>query len=86
MIEVRIHGRQGQDVATTAELLAIAASFEGRHAVASPSPGTECTDGEVMACCRIDDRTTDPQKPATDALIIHDPELLVHARRRSCGN
>jgi ferredoxin len=37
VFEVRIHGRGGQGVVTSAELLALAAFLEGRHAQAFPS-------------------------------------------------
>ena len=36
MFEVRIHGRGGQGVVTTAELLSVAAFREGRQAQALP--------------------------------------------------
>jgi pyruvate ferredoxin oxidoreductase gamma subunit len=78
MIEVRIHGRGGQGVVAAAELLAIAASLEGRHAQALPSFGTERVDGEVVAFCRIDGDEVHTQEPVMrpDALIIEDPTLL----------
>jgi len=41
MFQVRIHGRGGQGVVTAAELLAVAAFNEGRHAQAFPSFGSE---------------------------------------------
>jgi pyruvate ferredoxin oxidoreductase gamma subunit len=78
MIEVRIHGRGGQGVTAAAEMLAIAASLEGRHSQALPSFGTERADGEMVAFCRIDDHEIHTQEPVTrpDALIIEDPTLL----------
>lgn len=36
MLQVRFHGRGGQGVVTTAELLSVAAFAEGRHAQAFP--------------------------------------------------
>ena len=40
MFEVRIHGRGGQGVVTAAEMLAVAAFLEGKHAQAFPSFGS----------------------------------------------
>ena len=76
--QVRIHGRGGQGVVTAAELLALAAFLEGRHAQAFPSFGSERTGAPVVAFCRIDDREIRVREPimAPDALIIQDPTLL----------
>nr|WP_249020453.1 2-oxoacid:acceptor oxidoreductase family protein [Conexibacter sp. S30A1] len=41
MFETRIHGRGGQGVVTSAELLAVAAFREDRQAQAFPSFGSE---------------------------------------------
>jgi pyruvate ferredoxin oxidoreductase gamma subunit len=78
MFQVRIHGRGGQGVVTAAEMLAIAAFIEGRHAQAFPSFGSERTGAPVVAFCRIDDRQIRVREPIAepDALIIQDPTLL----------
>ena len=78
MFQVRIHGRGGQGVVTAAELLALAAFREGRHAQAFPSFGSERTGAPVVAFCRIDDRPIRVREPimTPDALIIQDPTLL----------
>ena len=78
MIEVRIHGRGGQGVVTSAELLALAAFMEGRHAQAFPSFGSERTGAPVVAFCRFDERPIRVREPimAPDALIVGDPTLL----------
>ena len=78
VFQVRIHGRGGQGVVTAAELLALAAFLEGRHAQAFPSFGSERTGAPVVAFCRIDDREIRVREPimAPDALIIQDPTLL----------
>jgi Pyruvate ferredoxin/flavodoxin oxidoreductase len=55
MLQVRIHGRGGQGVVSGAEVLAVAAFLEGRHAQAFPSFGSERMGAPVMAFCRIDD-------------------------------
>jgi len=72
MFEVRLHGLTGQGVLATAELLAIAASLEGRHAQALPGFGATRAVGEVVAFCRIDDHEISTQEPVTrpDAMIV----------------
>jgi pyruvate ferredoxin oxidoreductase gamma subunit len=78
MFQVRIHGRGGQGVVSGAELLAVAAFYEGRFAQAFPSFGSERMGAPVMAFCRIDDREIRLREPVMnpDALIIQDPTLL----------
>ena len=56
MFEVRFHGRGGQGVVTAADLLALAAFEEGRHAQSFPSFGSERMGAPVVAYCRLDDR------------------------------
>lgn len=81
MFEMRVPGRRGQGVLTTVELLAVAASLEGRHTQALPGFGVERTPGEVVAYCRIDDQEITTQEPVTrpNALIVADQTLLDHA-------
>lgn len=78
MYGVRIHGRGGQGVVTSAELLSLAAFLEGRHAQAFPSFGSERTGAPVVSFCRIADREIRTREPiaAPDALIVQDPTLL----------
>jgi pyruvate ferredoxin oxidoreductase gamma subunit len=78
MFQVRIHGRGGQGVVSGAEMLAMAAFHEGRHAQAFPSFGSERMGAPVMAFCRIDDQAIRLREPvvAPDALIVQDPTLL----------
>ena len=78
MFQVRIHGRGGQGVVTAAEMLSVAAFFEGRHAQAFPSFGSERTGAPVVSYCRIDDRPIRVREPiaAADAVIVQDPTLL----------
>ena len=78
VFELRIHGRGGQGVVTAAELLALAAFLEERHAQAFPSFGSERTGAPVVAFCRIDDREIRLREPimAPDAVIVQDPTLL----------
>jgi len=81
MIEVRIHGRHGQGVLTTAEQLAIAGSLEGRHSQALPYLGTEWTEDEVVAFCRIGDGELRDHETVTqpDALVVQDEDMLERA-------
>ena len=78
MLQVRFHGRGGQGVVTAAELLALAAFLDGRHAQAFPSFGSERTGAPVMAFCRVGDAPIRTREPivAPDALVIQDPTLL----------
>jgi len=76
--DVRIHGRGGQGVVTTAELLAAAAFSEDRHAQAFPSFGSERTGAPVVSFCRLSDSPIRLHEPilAPDALLIIDPTLV----------
>jgi pyruvate ferredoxin oxidoreductase gamma subunit len=78
MFEIRIHGRGGQGVVTTAELLSIAAFVEGRQAQAFPTFGSERTGAPVVGFCRIDDRPIRSHEPIAepDAVIIQDATLI----------
>ena len=78
MFQVRIHGRGGQGVVTSAELLSIAAFLEGKHAQAFPSFGSERMGAPVVSFCRLDDKEIRLREPvqAPDALIIQDATLL----------
>ena len=80
MFQVRIHGRGGQGVVTAAELLAQAAFFEGRHAQAFPSFGSERTGAPVVAFARIAETPIRVREPVMmpDAIIVQD-ETLFHA-------
>lgn len=80
MFQVRIHGRGGQGVVTAAELLAQAAFFEGRHAQAFPSFGSERTGAPVVAFARIAEIPIRVREPVMmpDAIIVQD-ETLFHA-------
>src|SRR4051794_17831889 len=78
MLEVRIHGRGGQGVVTTAALLSIAGFRGGRWAQAFPSFGSERTGAPVTAFCRLADRPIRLREPVAepDALIVQDATLL----------
>jgi pyruvate ferredoxin oxidoreductase gamma subunit len=78
MFEIRLHGRGGQGVVTSAELLSVAAFDEGRYAQATPSFGSERMGAPVISYCRIDDQAIRLREPILepDAVIIQDPTLL----------
>jgi pyruvate ferredoxin oxidoreductase gamma subunit len=78
MFQVRIHGRGGQGVVTAAELLSQAAFYDGRHAQAFPSFGSERMGAPVVAFCRIDEKPIRSREPVThpDAVVVQDATLL----------
>jgi pyruvate ferredoxin oxidoreductase gamma subunit len=78
VFQVRFHGRGGQGVVTSAELLSVAAFNDGRHAQAFPVFGSERTGAPVMAFCRIDEKPIRTREPVVrpDALVVQDPTLL----------
>ncbi|WP_329000960.1 2-oxoacid:acceptor oxidoreductase family protein [Kribbella sp. NBC_00709] len=80
MFEVRIHGRGGQGVVTTAELLSVAAFTEGREAQAFPTFGSERTGAPVVGFCRIDNSPIRTHEPIAepDAVIVQDATLVQH--------
>lgn len=77
MFQIRIHGRGGQGVVTAADLFAVAAFLEGKHAQAFPSFGSERMGAPVVAFCRISSTEIRLREPVLepDALIIQDPTL-----------
>jgi len=79
MREIRFHGRGGQGVVTSAEILAMAAFKDGKYSQAFPFFGTERRGAPVVAFTRIDDKfinlRTHVYEP--DYLIILDDSLLL---------
>jgi pyruvate ferredoxin oxidoreductase gamma subunit len=80
MFQVRIHGRGGQGVVTTAELLSVAAFLDGRYAQAFPSFGAERMGAPVEAYCRIAGMAIQLREPVRhpDAVIVQDATLRRH--------
>jgi pyruvate ferredoxin oxidoreductase gamma subunit len=78
MFQIRIHGRGGQGTVKAAEILSLAAFFEGRHAQAFPSFGSEHMGAPVVAFCRIADKEIRLREPIMepDCLIVQDPTLF----------
>lgn len=71
MIEIRFHGRGGQGAVTSAELLALAAIWEGKYAQAFPSFGPERRGAPVVAFCRISDQ------PIRIRANVYEPNIVV---------
>ncbi|MFA5024552.1 MAG: 2-oxoacid:acceptor oxidoreductase family protein [Patescibacteria group bacterium] len=78
MEQIRLHGRGGQGVVTAAELIALAAFFEGREVQAFPSFGVERTGAPIQSFVRISDQPiiTREQIYEPTLLIIQDPTLI----------
>lgn len=78
MEQIRIHGRGGQGVVTAAELIAIAAFYDGKEAQAFPNFGVERTGAPIQAFARISDEkiVTREQIYEPSVLIIQDSTLI----------
>jgi pyruvate ferredoxin oxidoreductase gamma subunit len=78
MEQIRIHGRGGQGVVTAAELIALAAFYEGKQAQSFPNFGVERTGAPIQSYARISDQPiiTREQIYAPTILIIQDATLL----------
>jgi len=78
MYEIRIHGRGGQGAVTAAQILAIAAFYEGKETQAFPRFGTERRGAPVEAFTRIDDKKIYLRSAVynPDIVIVLDPSLL----------
>ncbi|MBM4340093.1 MAG: pyruvate synthase [Deltaproteobacteria bacterium] len=78
MIEIRFHGRGGQGAVTSAELLALAAIWEGKYAQAFPSFGPERRGAPVVAFCRISEQSIKIRANIyqPDIVVVLDSSLL----------
>ncbi len=76
--QIRIHGRGGQGVVTAAELIAIAAFYDGLEAQAFPNFGVERTGAPIQAYARISKKkiTTREHIYEPTVLVIQDSSLL----------
>lgn len=78
MQEIRVHGRGGQGVVTAAELLAMAAFYDGKEAQAFPNFGVERSGAPIQSYARISDKKIITRehiyKPSV--LIIQDSSLI----------
>jgi pyruvate ferredoxin oxidoreductase gamma subunit len=78
MKEIRIHGRGGQGSVTAAELVAIAAFYDGKYSQAFPNFGVERRGAPVTSFARIDSkfirRRSQIYEP--DFIIVQDASLI----------
>ncbi|MCR4335040.1 MAG: 2-oxoacid:acceptor oxidoreductase family protein [archaeon] len=71
MKEIRLHARAGQGMVTGAELIALAANYEGKSSQAFPFFGSEKRGPPVEAYARIDN------KPITIYEEIGEPDIVI---------
>ena len=78
MMEIRWHGRGGQGVVTSSQLLANAAILEGKYAVHIPEFGPERRGAPVRSYTRIDDDVIEIRYGvlSPDVVVVIDPTLL----------
>lgn len=78
MIEIRIHGRGGQGIVTSGELIGFAAFSDGKYSQAMPSFGSERTGSPVVTYVRIHDKPIRVRIPIynPDYIIVQDATLL----------
>lgn len=77
-ISTRVHGRGGQGVVTAAELIALAAFYDGKESQAFPFFGVERSGAPIVAFARISNTRikTREQIYFPDFLIIQDASLI----------
>lgn len=78
MIEVIILGRGGQGAVTAAQIIAVAAGYDGRESQAFPMFGVERRGAPVQAFARISDGKINVRSQVyrADYLIVLDPSLI----------
>lgn len=78
MIEIRIHGRGGQGNVTMAQLIAMAAFYDGKYTQAFPMFGVERKGAPVKAFVKINNKfiLSRQQIYNPNVLIVQDPTLL----------
>lgn len=92
MIEIVFHGRGGQGAVKSAQILALAASLEGKYAQAFPNFGIERSGAPVESYCRISDEPIllRSQIHEADYAVVLDSSLLkikdIHAKKKIIVN
>ncbi|MEE9514927.1 MAG: pyruvate ferredoxin oxidoreductase subunit gamma [Candidatus Brocadiales bacterium] len=78
MKEIRLHGRGGQGIVTSGELIGFAAFSDGKYSQAMPAFGSERTGSPVVTYVRIDDKPIRIKVPIyhPDYIIVQDATLL----------
>lgn len=81
MKNIRIHGRGGQGNVTLAELIAMAAFYDGKFSQAFPNFGVERKGAPVAAFAKIDNEFIRSREQIynPDIIIIQDPSLIQKA-------
>jgi pyruvate ferredoxin oxidoreductase gamma subunit len=81
MVEIRIHGRGGQGNVTLAELIAMAAFYNGKQVQAFPVFGVERKGSPVTAFVKINDKfiRSREQIYEPDYIMVLDPSLIAIA-------
>ena len=88
MFAVRFHGRGGQGVVSSAEILSVAAFDEALHSQAFPTFGSERMGAPVTSFCRIDahpirlrEPIAEPDCVIGDATLLHQVDVFGGLRR-----
>ncbi len=78
MFQIRLHGRGGQGVVTSAEMLSVAGFAEGHYTQAFPNFGSERTGAPVVSFARFNHKPIRLREPIMepDAVLIQDRTLL----------
>lgn len=78
LIEIRLHGRGGQGAVTAAELIAVAAYYDGKQTQAFPSFGVERRGAPIESYARISNQKIRLREQiyCPDYIIILDSTLL----------
>lgn len=78
MVEIRIHGRGAQGAVTSAQVLAVAAFYDGKESQAFPTFGPERCGAPVESFVRISDEKINirSQIYKPDYSIVLDPSLV----------
>ena len=78
MREIRFHGRGGQGAVTAADILSVAAFYDGKYCQAFPFFGVERRGAPVMAFARINDKFIRQRNQIyePDYILVQDATLL----------
>ena len=81
MLEIRWHGRGGQGVVTSSQLLSQAAIIEGKYAIHIPEFGPERRGAPVRSYTRIDDEEIEIRYGVLnpDIVVVIDPTLVSYS-------
>ena len=86
-MEIRLHGRGGQGAVTAAELIAVAAFYDGKYSQAFPNFGVERRGAPVMAYCRISETPIRLREQiySPEYVIIQDSSLIAQDHQINVG-